>query len=108
MHTKEQERWADLLDFLLGAEFDFECCWFEDANRSQLPGMANRIGNIENIPIEAKRLRIDGSIWARPGDSFDQDIQTIYEALATKPQFIAEIIGGKLYIELSVENAANN
>lgn len=100
MVTQEQEAWADLLNFLLDGDYQLEILWFVDLDGREIV-MANRICSIEQIPQNAMAIRIDGTVWSRPEDSFRQNIKNIGADLKSNPKFQVIHRNGSLFIHLN-------
>lgn len=96
----------ELIELLNSEEFDYPCAWFEDSDGNRSTLMANRTVAAQYVPKNAKRMRIDGSIWVRGDDWIHHDLQNIYTKLLERPGYIVRIVDDTLYIELSPENAA--
>lgn len=95
-----------LIELLNSDEFNYPCTWFEDSQGNQSNLMANRTMAAQHIPMNAHRMRIDGSIWVRGDDWLHQDIQRIYDALTTSAEYTVSIVNGTLFIQLSRKDDA--
>ncbi|MBI1373944.1 MAG: hypothetical protein GC159_14570 [Phycisphaera sp.] len=91
----------ELIDTMNSDEFDLTCSWFEDASGKQLNLMANRTPTAHHVPEAAVQMRIDASTWVRPGDSFDTDIQLIYELLKSDTRYTLDLSKDAIRIRLN-------
>ena len=95
-----------LVDLLNSDEFDFPSAWFEDSGGNRSTLMANRTVAAKHIPLNVRRMKIDGSTWVRGDDWIHHDIQMIYDRLSIRSEYLVSIVDDTLYIELSPDNAA--
>ncbi|WP_145457153.1 hypothetical protein [Gimesia panareensis] len=90
-----------LINLLNSDEFGYPCSWFEDSRGEQSTLMANRTGSAKSIPMDAQRIRIDGSIWVHGDEWLHQDIQTIHDRFSEYPEYFVQIVDDTLFIELA-------